>query len=159
MNTGVSYNNQAYLNSQEPFAAGHQLSWQALVTVQYNFWDFGTRNRNVQIAQSTRDTQNDSLNLGLQQVHATVDQMMADLSRIRQSYRLTRQLLLDEEESNHLVESQYREGKVTYLDLITSLNNLLDAKVQFFNAYFDTLTNLAKFDYYDGRIHESLVEK
>ncbi len=84
---------------------------------------------------------------------------MASLARIRKNYRTTEKLLGLEEESNRLVETQYREGKVTYLDLITSLNNLLSAKVQFYTAYFETMQNLTKHRYYEGSIYESLVEK
>jgi outer membrane protein TolC len=62
-----------------------------------------------------------------------------------------------EEESNRLVEQQYNDGKVTYLDLITSLNELLNAKVQFYSAYYEALLNVAKYDYYKGTIYESLA--
>jgi outer membrane protein TolC len=158
LNSGVSYQNQSYINSTEPFATGHQLSWDALVTIQYNLWDWGIRKRNVEVAEYNRDLQNDTINLGLEQVHSSVDQLLAGFTRIRRNYKLSLDLLAMEEESNHLVEQQYNDGKVTYLDLITSLNELLGAKVQFYSAYYEALLNVAKLDYYKGNIYESLAK-
>jgi outer membrane protein TolC len=158
LNGGVSYQNQSFLNSATPFEDGHQLSWDALVTLQWNIWDWGIRRRNVDVAELNRDVQNDTINLGLEQVHSSVDQLLAGFTRIHKNYKLSLDLLAMEEESNRLVEQQYRDGKVTYLDLITSLNELLNAKVQFYSAYYEALLNVAKYDYYKGNIYESLAK-
>ena len=85
--------------------------------------------------------------------------IMADISRISRNYKLSQELLSLEEESNRNLEVQYHEGKVTYLDLITSLNNLLDAKVQFYTSYFEALQTIAKYRFYEGNIYGTLVEK
>ena len=156
---GGLYNNQSYLNSDEPFSAGHQLSWDALVTVQYNFWDWGIRKRDVQIAEGNRDIQSDSITQGLQTVRQDLEGMMGSFTKIKRNYKLSRELLGMQEESNRLLEQQYREGKVSYLDLITSLDGLLNSKVQFCSSYFEVLQNLAKYDYYKGQIYESLLQK
>jgi outer membrane protein TolC len=89
LNSGVSYQNQSYINSTEPFATGHQLSWDALVTIQYNLWDWGVRKRDVEVAEYNRDVQNDTINLGLEQVHSSVDQLLAGFIRIRRNYKLS----------------------------------------------------------------------
>ena len=158
-NSGVTYNNQNYLNSNTSFAAGHQLSWNALVTLQYNLCDWGTRRRDVEIAQYSRDIQGNSLNQKLLDVNAKIIGTMADISRIRRNYKLSQELLSLEEESNRNLEAQYREGKVTYLDLITSLNNLLDAKVQLYTAYFSALQTFSKYKFYEGKLYETIIEK
>jgi outer membrane protein TolC len=159
LTTGANYNNQSYLNSTEPFSAGHQLSWDALITVQYNLWDWGIRKRAVQIAEGTRDMQADTITLGLQQDQQDLEGMMGNFAKIKRNFRLSRELLGMQEESNSLLEAQYREGKVTYLDLITSLNGLLNSKIQFCTSYFDVLRSLAKYDYYKGQIYDSLLKK
>jgi outer membrane protein TolC len=157
LTSGVSYNNQSYINANQPFAAGHELSWNTLVSLQYNLWDWGSRKRDVEIADLNRQVAMENVNLGLQDQEAKVEGLMSDLKRVARSYALTSELLSMEEESNQLVERQYREGKSTYLDLITSINNLLDARIQFYTSYFDVLQNLAKYHYYQGKIYNELV--
>ena len=129
------------------------------MTVQYNFWDWGTRSRSVQVSEYNRDIQQNGLHQGLLDIGAQITNLMVDLSRIKRNYKLSRELLDLEQESNHNVESQYREGKVTYLDLITSLNSLLDAKVQYYTAHFDALQGIAKHQYFEGKIYEALAGK
>jgi outer membrane protein TolC len=158
LNGGVAYQNQSFLNSTTPFEDGHQLSWNALVTIQYNLWDWGIRNRNIDVAEYSRDIQTDTINLGLEQVHSSVEQLISGFTRIHRNYKLSLDLLAMEEESNRLVEQQYQDGKVTYLDLITSLTELLNAKVQYYSAYYEALLNVAKYDYYKGNIYDSLTK-
>jgi outer membrane protein TolC len=99
------------------------------------------------------------LNQNLLDINAQIKNLMVDLSRLTQNYKLSQELLSLEEESNRNLETQYREGKVTYLDLITSLNSLLDAKVQFYSSYFEALQGVAKHKYFEGRIYETISEK
>jgi outer membrane protein len=157
LTSGVAYSNQSFLNSQTPFAAGHQLSWNALVTLQYNIWDWGTRRRDVEVADLNRGIQANTLDQGLLEVNARITALMADLTRISRSYQLSQELMALEAQSNQDLQSQYREGKATYLDLITSLNSLLDARVQFYTSYFDSLRAIAQYRYFEGKIYESLV--
>ncbi len=165
--SGITYTNQNYLYSSKNFAAeqqpswaaGQQLTWNALVTLQYNIWDWGTQRRDVEIARYNRDIQRNTLDQGLLEINAKIAGIMADISRIGKSYKLSRELLALEEESNRNLETQFREGKVTYLDLITGLNNFLDAKVQFYTTYFDTLQISAKYKFYEGKLYEVVVGK
>ena len=159
VSSGVAYSNQNYLNSSTAFSAGHQLSWNALLLLQYNIWDWGTRKRNVEISEYNQDIQEDTLNQGLYDLHSKTASLMSNLQRIKRNYQLNQELLVLEEKSNRDLESQYREGKVTYLDLITELNSLLDAKVQFYTAHFEALTTLAQYRFYEGTIYESIFEK
>ena len=157
--SGITYLNQNYLNSPTSFTTNHQLSWNALVTLQFNFWDWGTRRRDIVIAEYNRDIQENSLNQGLLDVNAKMIGVMAEFSRISRNYKLSHELLTLEEESYRNLELQYREGKLTYLDLITGLTSFLDAKVQFFTAYFDSLQAISKYKFYEGRLYETITEK
>jgi outer membrane protein TolC len=156
---GVSYLNQNYLNSPAPFSAGNQLSWNALLTLQYNLWDWGTRRRDLEIAELNEGVQDDSLDQGVLEVRAQLTGLMAELGRASRNFALSRELLELEQESSQNLELQYREGKVTYLDLITELNNLLDARVQYFTSYFDVLGGTVRYRYFEGKAYESVVQK
>ena len=159
VSSGVAYSNQNYLNSTTPFSEGHQLSWNALLLLQYNIWDFGTRRRNVEISEYNQAIQENTLSQGIVDLRSKTANLMSNLLRIKRNYRLSQELLSLEVQSNRNMESQYREGKVTYLDLITELNSLLDAKVQFYSTYFEALTSIAQYRFYEGKIYESIVEK
>lgn len=56
-----------------------------------------------------------------------------------------------------MIAKKYREGKVPYLDYITSINELLDARIQNSTAYFDSLQALSKKRYYEGTLYDSLL--
>jgi outer membrane protein len=153
---GVAYSNAAYLNSGLPFNNGSQLTWNALLTFQYNIWDWRIRKKNVEVAQLNRDIQENSLTQNLLEVNASINSLMLDIFRIQRSLVLSQELLLSEEQTYHSLESQYREGKVAYLDLVTGLNNLLDARLQFYSIYFEALSNKAKHSYFKGKLYETI---
>jgi outer membrane protein len=158
--TGMAtYSNLNYVNSGLPFTATNQLSWNALLTLQYNFWDWGIRRRNVEIARYNRDILDNTVTQLVLDANSAINNLMIELFRVQKTYGLTRELLELEEESYQNLEGQYREGKVAYLDLITGLDTLLDAKVQFYTSYFDALKNFAKYKFYEGTLYEALIEK
>lgn len=158
LSSGVSYSNLNYLNSNTPLTAGNQLSWSALLTLEYNIWDWGILKREVQVAEINRDIQENTLDQNLIVTHTKINQLMSDLLRIKKSYALSQELLSFEEESNQNLEVQYREGKVTYLDLMTSLNHLLDARVRFYSSYFEALKSIAQYKYYEGKLYAMVTE-
>lgn len=157
---GITYTNGNYINSNTPvFGVNDQFNYNALLTIQYNFWDWGLRRRNVQIAEYKRDIQDNELNVTALETRASVGALMLDVSRVKQNYRLTQELLEMETETYRGLEEKYRDGKVAYIDLITELNNLLDAKVQFYTIYFDLLQNAAKYHFYEGKLYDWLIQK
>ncbi|MEO5969061.1 MAG: TolC family protein, partial [Bdellovibrionia bacterium] len=123
---------------------------------QYNIWDWGIRKRNVEVAHLSRDIQENTLTQNLLEVNAAINTLMLNIHRIQKSLVLNQELLASEEQTYHTLETQYREGKVAYLDLITGLNSLLDAKIQFYSTYFEALRNKAKHSYYKGKLYETI---
>jgi outer membrane protein TolC len=79
---------------------------------------------------------------------------MADLDRASKSFQTDQELLSLEEETFESLERQYREGKVSYLDLTEARNSFLDARTRFFTSYFETLRSLAQYRYLEGKISD-----
>lgn len=173
LSAGLSYSNQNYwafgvkggsattgavLPVTGAASPADQWSWNALLSVQYNLWDWGTRRRAVQIAEENREIQSNSIVQNLLDIQFRLTQLRLDMGRILKNYKLTLDLLELEEESNRNLEIQYREGKVFYIDYITGLNSLLDAKVQFFTSYFDSYQTAAQARFYSGKISEVIDE-
>jgi outer membrane protein len=159
LSAGVTYYNQNYLNSSLPFNEGNQISWNVLLSLNYNFWDWGIRRRDIEIAQYNRDVQFDTLQQELIEQDLQINNLLLEVSRNEKSFSMNRELLEIEEQTYQRLETQYREGKVAYLDLITGLKNLLDAKEQFYTSYFDVLQNFARYKYFEGKVYETIFEE
>ena len=154
---GMTYSNQNFVNGQSDFMAGNQLSWNVLATIQYNLWDWGTRRRDIDVAVHNEEIQRNSLRQNLLEVNSQIQAVMAELARGQRSLKLSRELLEMETESNQTLEAQYREGKVSYLDLVTSLDNFLNAKISLYSSHFGALQSLVKYYYYEGTLYERLM--
>jgi outer membrane protein TolC len=137
--------------SATPLSTG-LLQWNVALTLKYNLWDWGFRSRAVEIAQDTRDALNFDLRDQLLQTEKSIENLKAELQRLRTTYQLSRELLQLESENYKYLETQYKQGKVAYLDLITSLDNLLAAKEQYFASHFGLLQSLAQQKYFDGSL-------
>lgn len=111
------------------------------------------------IAEFNRDIQENLQNQSLLEVHSRLTALNTDLKRTERSFQLSQDLLVLEEESNGNLQSQYREGRVSFLDLMGGLEGLLDARVQYYTSYFDFLQNIARHRYYEGKIYESVASK
>ena len=154
--SALTYLNRNYIDPNPLAPVTNQTSWNVLFTLTYNIWDWGTRNRDVSVAEQNREIQQNTLNQGLLLIRAQIENLMLDFIRSGSNHVVNRELLLSEQESYDYLERQYREGKVNYLDLITSLNNLLDAKVRFYTTYFDLLSNFAQYRYFERNLYETL---
>lgn len=159
VNGGISYQNFNFLGSQQSFEATGQFSWSLLLSLQYNLWDWGIRRRELQAAQTQLEIQSNTLNQGLQEIQSQLVSLQLDAKRLLQSVRLSQELLGLEESANAHLEEQYRQGKASYLDYITSLNSLLDARVNIIVSYFEILNLRVKHYTLDGKIFEVAFEK
>lgn len=65
LGAGLTYSNANYLNSNVPFSTQNQLSWNVLLTLQYNIWDWGIRKRDLSVAELNRDIKNDAVRQSL----------------------------------------------------------------------------------------------
>ncbi len=153
---GGTYDNNGYVGSGQAFSATSNLSWSGQLALTYNIWDWGTRARNVEIAQHTRGTQDDDVlkaNLTLRQ---NIDTLMLQLHTLQENFKLNLELLDLSQQSYDFLEEEYRRGRISYLDIITGLNDLLDAKTRYLTSYFSLLQSLAQDRYYEGTLYETV---
>ena len=153
---GSTYDNNGYVGNGTAFSATNTLSWTGQLVLTYNIWDWGTRARNVEIAEHTRASQDDDLiktNLTLRQ---SIENMMLQLRLLQESYKLNVELLELSQQSYDFLEEEYRRGHIAYLDIITGLNDLLDAKTKYLTSYYSLLQSLAQYRYYEGTLYETV---
>jgi outer membrane protein TolC len=153
---GANYLNSGYLHSGLPFSGTQSDGFNILLQLNYNIWDWGSRRHDIEIAESQATIQENSLRQSELDLRAQLKTLMLDLGRFQDNYQLSEELLASSQESYDFLKKQYEEGQVQYLDLITSLNELLDAKVRYYTAYFDLSGSHAKYHYYQGNLYDTV---
>lgn len=157
--SSIVYNNQNFINAGRGFNDGNQLSWNVLLTTTFNLWDWGARKNDIEIAKVTQDIELNKTEQALVDLRADIDLLTLTVDKSRKNYVLSQDLLDVEEQSSRDLEIQYREGKVAYLDLVTELNNRLDARVQYYTSYVELLKAHAKHRFFEGQIYEMVMEE
>lgn len=155
------YSNLYYMYRGNPagWDDNHLWGWTALLTIQYNIWDFGIRREQLEIAkvrekQVTDKTEQQLLDLG-NDLRNVTNQLRA----LRENVRMTRELLVLEQQSYSILEAEYRNGRAQYLDLILNLNSLIDARSKFNASYYGLKKQQALYSFHQGELYETLKQK
>jgi len=133
------------------------LSWNLTVGLTYNLWDHGTRRREVEIAAAQRQIQNEETRASLLQLAADYRTLMDSLVNLDKTLTLYRQLLALEEKTYASLSADYRQGKVAYLDLVTGLSDLIQAKVSVYSTYISIRQALAQYQYDEGTLYDAMA--
>ena len=154
--TGYHLANYWGTNTENAMYKDTTFDWSALVTLRYNLWDFGTRRRNVEIAR----VQSDHVVAENGQVLLDLDSDLRDVWNKRREFaddvRMTRELLTLEQQGYSLLESDYRAGRASYLDLIISLNSFMDARSRYANAYFGLRKQERAYEFHRGDLRDQI---
>ena len=157
--TGELSGNDSGGETPRPFMTTDYWGWAAMVSLKYNIWDWGTRNRDLQIARvNERKVQAGNeqarLDLGIE-----LHEVWLKLREFAESVKMTKELLVIEQQSFNILEAEYRNGRATYLDLITNLNSLIDARSKYASTYFDLKKQQTIYAFHKGTLHEDLKPK
>ncbi|MBI2521133.1 MAG: TolC family protein [Bdellovibrio sp.] len=158
LSTGVSYGSADYLETGRSFSDNALVSWNALLTVKYNFFDWGIRSRDREVAIHKNNIQNNELDANLLSLKSSLNQLQINIKQIQKNFGLAKDLLSLEKSNIDFIEREYRNGKAQYLDLITGLNNLADAKIKFYSAASDLQTARYTLLYHQGKLYEDLLK-
>ena len=153
--SSIGYQNGNYLAGLSTAGAANSITWNTLLGVSYNLWDWGIRKRDVQVTEERVNIQADHLTEQVLALRARIDNLMLDFKRSKAEFELSRQLREAEQRSFEFLRNNYRQGKVPYLDLITALKDLSTARTSYLSTYFGLLGNLALYRYFEGSIYET----
>ncbi len=155
---GVNYQSSNYIGTGSTFSDGAVLGWNALLTVKYNFFDWGIRSGERDIAIESNKIQNNTLDSDLLTLKASLNLLESTLIQSRKNYSLSKELLSLEKNNLDFIGREYRNGKVAYLDFITGLNNLSDAEIKYYSATSDL--GIAEYTmlYHQGKLYEELLK-
>lgn len=149
--------------AQDYFATGlhvwesDSVNWQAMLTLRYNLLDFGIRRREAQIAKLAAESVSESNRKAEIDLANEVQTNFLRLQESRETIRLAKELLGLEQNSFNAQERDFRDGRTSYLDLITNLNSLIDAKSKFISAYFGYKTQQVNYAFHQGRVQDVLA--
>lgn len=152
---GASVEND-WMGSGRGFGQTNGTTWSVLAKLEWNLMDWGIRRRNISIAEATKLKTEALLQQSLLQFRAQNETLMVSIAQTHQNLKLAHELLGLETEAYMLLQSEYRNGKVSYLDLIVGLRDLLGSKVRYYTAYFELKRLLFQYRYHQGRLYESL---
>ena len=133
--------------------------WSALLTVNYNIWDWGKRSRDLQISRVKERSLQAANSQALMDLNIELREVWLKLREFAESVKMTKELLALEQQSFNILEAEYRNGRATYLDLITNLNSLIDSRSKYATTYFGLKKQLAKYAFHKGTLYEDLKPK
>lgn len=158
VSTGASYTSSNYLGTGQSFSDNAVTSWNALLTVKYNFFDWGIRSRDKEVALQKSLIQANDLDLSLLALKASLKQLQISLRQAQKTFTLSKELLSLEKSNIYFIEREYRNGKAQYLDLITGLSSLSDAEIKFYSAISDLQITRYTLLYHQGKLYEEILK-
>ena len=146
----AGYGASDYIGSGSPVYDRDQVELSAMVEFKYNLWDGGRERKALGAALADQAAAAATRDESLATLTTKVDSLAIEKTKRLASLSTAKRLLDLEENSYQYLEKAYREGKTTYLDLVTGLDNLTQAQLGHARAYFDLLELAAQYRYYEG---------
>lgn len=153
----VNYGTQGYMNSEARMWDNDILSWSTLLTLKYNIFDFGINRREVQMARIRTEQVGDENRRTLLELKQELTTVFTRLKEMRETLKLSQELLGLEQSSYNRLERDYRDGRAEYLELIENLDTLIDAKSRYISSYFGFKTQQVNYEFHQGRVQEFLM--
>jgi outer membrane protein TolC len=153
----ASYNIPQYIGPSQSGVDSPYWNVQALLILDYALWDWGIRQRKMQAADYQRSIEFDNQEKTRQQVSQSLNAFRAQVNLYRKSYTESQQILRDEENVYSSLSQGYRDGKSTYLELITALGDLYASRNQNLSLQFNLLKVRANLAFYQGNLNEVLA--
>jgi outer membrane protein, multidrug efflux system len=157
LTAGASYGSASYLGTGHGFKERDGFSWNAIFGLRYNFLDWGTRSREARIESERTALRLNASETGLQALRLELSRLALDLRQLQENFRLGEELLRLEERNLELITSEYRQGKVQYLDYITSLKDFASARIGYYSSLFDLKKGVLTQKFHRGSLYEAIV--
>lgn len=153
-----SYNYTVPQYLGEKFAGVDDPYWnlQVMLILDYRLWDWGTSQRTVRIAENQKRVEQNTQVSSRLKVSQDLLQLENQMRLIQQSYDVSQQILKANQLAYDSLNRGYRDGKISYLDLITALNTLYSSRSQDLSLCFNFLKSRLEWAYYEGTVDEAL---
>lgn len=154
----IRYVNNDYVDNV-PWEQNERFNFKTLITLRWNLFDWGVRRRDLERARiNERKVHNENEQV-LRDLAVELREVFLKLNESRENVSATRELLVLEQQSYSVLESEYRNGRAAYLDLITNLNSLINARSGFMNSYFEYKKQAMRYSFHKGSLYEDLQKQ
>lgn len=157
LSAGSTYSSANYLGTHQRFEDNDSLSWNVLLTLKYNLFDGGERDRNYQMTLETSAVNRSDLRAQILSLKSDLEQWSLDLEQSKANQKLANELFILEKKNRELIETDYRNGKVSFLDLTTSMRDYLDAQFKYSSAIYESEVLRMTYLSHIGKLNESLL--
>lgn len=151
-----NYTVPQYLGEKIPEIDAPYWNLQVMLVVDYRLWDWGKKERTVKVAENLTEIEMQTQRLNRLKVREDLQELGARVALLKQSYHLSQQILTANQDVYDSLNRGYREGKISYLDLITALNNVYGSRTQDLALKFDILKSRLDEAYYRGTVDDTL---
>jgi outer membrane protein TolC len=145
-------NENVSLINREDFDANLILQFKTQV------FDWGIRERNVKIAKQNQYIQQDDINAELISLKAQISKLIERIQQLAKRYQVDKTLLNAERRNYEMLEQDYREGRVFFLDLITGITNLSQAEISWVNTIYELNIAMYEYNYHLGNLYEKFTQ-
>lgn len=153
----ASYGSSDYVDTQMKWSDNDVTQWSILLNLKFNLVDWGVRSRNIQIAAATQSSANQAARVSTLQAEKDLAEFKLNVVRGTEDYKLAKELQALEEDTFKLLERDYRAGRATYLELVTGLSDLLDARSRGQTADYQMANLYLQWKYYSGKLNEENI--
>jgi outer membrane protein len=155
---GAQYGSSGYWRTSDTIASNDSSSWSALLSLNYNIFDWGQRSKERQIAAHQEQSANNKTKLELIQLRSEISKNKEDVLSIQNNLALTKELRDLEKANLNDLETEYRNGKVLYLDLMNGLNDYSQAQLRYLRALTDFRIKCYSLMAQKGKLYEFLTQ-
>ncbi|PWU22056.1 MAG: hypothetical protein C5B49_01490 [Bdellovibrio sp.] len=150
-----SYNLPQYLG---PAAPGNDPFWnlQAQIILDYRLWDWGIQAREVELADNQVRVDQNSQSQSRLDTLKNVRNLKENIQALQESFRLSLVIAETQASAFASMARSYREGKVTYLEMMTALKDNFSSQQQLTSLRFNLLKAQADALYFKGAADELL---
>jgi outer membrane protein len=145
-----------YLGNRTDLENQSYTNLQGLIVLEYNIWDWGIRRRNVEISNNEWRIEISKQETTRIQVRQNLRNLNANKTTLLESFKISSQILSASEDVYVSLNRAYREGKVTYIDLINALGDFYGSRTQNLSLRYNLLKLRADLAFYEGNADEVL---
>ncbi|MBX7231755.1 MAG: TolC family protein [Bdellovibrionales bacterium] len=127
-----------------------------LLIVDYPLWDWGQTSRKIEIAENQKKLEETSQYQSRLQVKQNLFSIKKQAHLLMKSLQLSDLILKTNEEAFRSLNQGYKNGRVNFLELVTTLNDLYSSRIQNLNLHFSLLKIRTEWAHNQGKIDEIL---
>lgn len=154
----ATYGSKDYWQTGRSFNENRGGNWNTLINFSWTLWDWGAKNATVSLAAEERSRALATARGKTLELEGQLQSLQLELSQGYQSFALSEELLDLELKNFEAIDVDFRNGRVSYLDLTKSLADLLSARQRLYTSYFELKTSLARQSYHEATIYDELTK-